>query len=157
MKTAKITIEKALLLRNAIHSISEIDQSTRKAKFALPIRFSWACSRTATKIKEALEPLQEKINEIWGDWEQSVKAELLKKIKDSKGKAKETAREEFRKEIETRNDKWSALAKEEIEVEIFTLPKLRENEVAQLDQAGFTPNDLEIFIDLMDLSLEEAV
>ena len=154
MKVEKITIGTAVGLANTIKGISDVDPQTGKPKYSLPIKFSWACSRTLKKLQEAIEPLQPKFDEIWKEWNESLKPDLIDKIMAAKGKKKADLEAQFKAEYEKRAEQWNALSKEEIEAEIFDFPKLKDNEIEQLDKVGFTPIDLNLFIEVMNLSLD---
>lgn len=157
MKIKKLSIQKSLDLLSLIRGLGIASEDGKGPRFKMPIRFSWACSRTCDKLVDALKPIQPRIDEIWNDWRDKVLPDYNEKIEKATGKKKQELERAKQDAIKGQNEKWREFSKEEIEVEIFEFPKFRENEVAQLDECGFTPDDLTLFIEVMDLNLCDDV
>lgn len=154
MKSKKLKIGQVLDLIQIIRSLNEGKDG--EAKIKLPFRFNYAIQRTAKKLQEAAEPIQEKIDEIWKPWHDTDKPAFDSKLEKAKGKAKEKLKNEIEEAFKALNEKWIALRKETIESEVYDFPVFTEKEFNVLDEAAFTPGDLDLFIDVMNLRLDEA-
>ena len=129
MKSVTVSISEATALSGAIQELSQTGED-RKPLYNLPFPFVYACARTLTKLQEALNPIQEKNQEIF-EGQDSENRKHQAKIKALEGPEKDEA---FR----FRNDKWKDIAKGSIEVEIYEFPEFNNKDKETICGAGLT-------------------
>lgn len=151
MDIVKLTVNQCNALAQAIMELSD-KTSDKKPVFKLPFSFTWALSRTYSKLQEALKPVQEKNEEIFDGWE-AQKAILNAKIKNADGDELERLTQERSTEFDRRNSRWKEVTKEQIDVEIFRFPRFAKSDLEQIMNSGISPVTLAA-LEPMDFSLD---
>lgn len=141
-----------MALLEAIQALSKTDDRG-KPVFDLPFKFTWACSRTLSKLREGLAPLEERNAKVFDGWPELQK-KLEAKLKSKDPKVREAAGLERQRELTARNKAWNAVLREDIEVEVYPFPKWDKDQWEQIEAAGLTA-DLLSHLDPMDFQPPE--